>query len=122
MPTVPVLKGWDCADIVDLENWAPAAEDDVVFWLNLSIGTSDSAAADNFEVCVATPAGLNSDRGRRTRPKGRGTPSPIVLQSYSWPAVLEEIQARLRACSGVDWVEMQEKLRLQFAWEYEGMN
>lgn len=30
-------------------------------------------------------------------------------------------QARLDECEGRDWLEIQEKLRGHFIWEYEGM-
>jgi hypothetical protein len=114
----PVLKELDCTDIPDVEKWLPASSE-VCYWLTLSIGTSDSEAADNFQVCVATPDGLKSARGRMIKPKG-AAPPPIVLQDYSWDGVLREIDRRLAACAGTDWLAMQEKLRLLFMWEYEG--
>ena len=116
---MPELKGWDCADVADLERWSPS-DDEVIFWMTLSIGLPGSPAADNFEVCVATPGGLRSALGRETRPRGREAPHPIVLQAYSWPTLWEEIQSRLRASAGTDWFNVQEKLRRRFAWEYEG--
>src|SRR5712672_1151375 len=118
MAQAPVLKGFDCTDIDDVQRWLPASSE-VCYWLTLSIGTADAAAADNFQVCVATPDGLKSSVGRRIKPKG-AVPPPIVLQEYSWDGVLREIKGRLAACAGTDWVEMQEKLRLLFIWEYEG--
>ena len=80
---------------------------------------SDSEAANDFQVCVATPDGLKSPSGRSSKPKG-GRPPPIVLQDYSWDGVLREIERRLTASAGTDWGEMVEKLRLLFLWEYEG--
>jgi Immunity protein 8 len=118
MAQVPVLKRFDCTDIDPVERWLPASSE-VCYWLTLSIGTADSEAADDFQVCVATPDGLKSSVGRRIKPKG-ATPPPIVLQEYSWDGVLLEIDRRLAVCAGTDWAEMQEKLRLLFNWEYEG--
>jgi hypothetical protein len=114
----PVLKGFDCYDIDDLEQWQPASSY-VCYWLTLSVGTADADAADNFQVFVATPDGLKSTLGRRMKPEG-AAPPPIVVQDYSWAEVLREIERRLVACGGSDWLAMQEKLRLLFRWEYEG--
>ena len=116
----PELKRWDCTDHDPIETWVPDGSE-VLYWLTLGIGLAGSEAADNFEVCVATPAGLRSSNGRRFRPRGSAEPLAIVLQSYSWAEVLVEVQTRLDACTGSDWLEVQEKLRTQFLWEYEGM-
>ena len=34
---------------------------------------------------------------------------------------LEALEERLDACTGVDWSDVQDKLRAQFDWEFEGM-
>ena len=116
----PELKTLHSADVEDLPAWTPP-DDEVCLWLELSIGAPGAPAADLYQVCVATPAGLDSPRGRRLRPRGSEKASPIVLATWSWPAVLHAIGERLAACAGRDWLEVQEKLRRQFDWEYEGM-
>lgn len=118
MAQTPVVKRLFCADIDDVQRWRPASSE-VCYWLTLSIGAVDSDGADDFEVCVATPDGLKSPAGRRIKPKG-AKPPPIVLQDYSWDGVVKEIDRRLSDCAGTNWLEMQEKLRLLFNWEYEG--
>jgi hypothetical protein len=115
---IPELKAIHCADIEDLSSWSPT-DDDVCFWLQLSIGLPGSGAADNFQVCVATPGGLKSSLGRRVKPRGGAQAGPIVLPSYSWTAVLGAIAKRLDSSGGSDWVDIQEKLRRHFVWEYE---
>jgi hypothetical protein len=104
--TAPELKGWDCADVPDLTDWSPT-DDEVIFWMNLYIGAPSSADGHHYQVCVATPAGLNSAPARRSRPKGAKAPPPIVLQTYSWVGLLEQINNRLVLSSGADWAEMQ---------------
>jgi hypothetical protein len=115
----PELKHWDCADHDPIENWVP---DDaaVIYWLTLGIGLSHSEAADNFQVCVGTPGGLKSAAGRLAKPRGSGYPASIVLQDYSWAGVVTAVQARLDNCVGRDWLEVLQKLRQHFLWEYEG--
>ena len=115
---IPELKFIDCADIEDLPNWRPA-DDDVCFWLTLSIGLPGSEAADIFQVCVATPSGLKSSLGRRIKPRGGAQARPIVLPSYSWPAALDAIRERLESSEGSGRLDIQEKLRRHFVWEYE---
>lgn len=114
---VPVLVHWDCADIAHVEEWLPPGED-VRYWLTLAIGLAGEGATDNFQVCVATPAGLGSGRGQLLLRGGRRTP-PIVVNPYRWEAVRAEISRRLDACRGSDWREVQDRLRTQFLWEYE---
>jgi hypothetical protein len=114
----PELKSWDCADLDPIENWVPDGE--ALYSLTVSIGPPGSPAADNYQVCVATPAGLRSGAGQRSRPKGSDRPKAIVLQSYSWAGVVAAIEERLDACAGRDWDEVQDKLKVQFEWEYEG--
>jgi hypothetical protein len=116
----PELKHWDCLDHDPIETWVPN-DPEVLFWLTLAIGLPGSEAADNFEVCVVTLAALRSDAGRAVKPRGAGSLLPIVLQSYSWPGVIAAVGARLEQCEGRDWLEVQEKLRRHFFWEYEGM-
>src|SRR5262245_56714835 len=116
---VPDVKDVLCPDLDDLSKWRPDG-DEVCLWLELSIGLPGQNAADVFQVCVATPAGLKAPLGRRLKPRGSAKSPPIVLQEYSWSALQEAIRHRLEACAGRDWLEIQEKLRRQFDWEYEG--
>jgi hypothetical protein len=116
----PELRGFDCYDHDPIEAWVPD-DDEVLYWLTLTIGEPGSVGADNFRVCVATPAGLKSPLGQRFRPRGSGQVKAIVVQAYSWNAVLGAIDQRLDACEGHHWDEVNEKLRIQFDWEFEGM-
>jgi hypothetical protein len=51
-----------------LISWVPDGPE-VIHLLMLAIGLAGSQSADNFQVCVATPAGLGSPKGMRIRPK-----------------------------------------------------
>jgi hypothetical protein len=116
----PELKHWDCSDHDPIEAWVPD-DAEVVYWLTLAIGPPESEAADNFQVCVATLAGLKSAAGRVAKPRGPSSPEAIVLQRYSWTGVMAAVRARLEECEARDWLEVQEKLRSRFYWEYEGL-
>lgn len=115
--TTPELKSWKCPDIDHLETWVPDSNK-VVYWLELNIGPEDSPSGDNYQVCVATPAGLRSTYGQAIAPACSRGPS-IELAEYSWANVLTEIQARLEAAQSPEWREVQEKLARSFQWEYQ---
>ena len=113
----PVLKDWDCTYHDPIESWQP--ETDVVdYHLALHIGPPDLEAADLWYVQVFTPAGLAraKQEGQRIGPK-----PPIIVRPYRWSAVLDEAQRRVASCTGFGWLDVQEKLRRQFHWEWEGM-
>jgi Immunity protein 8 len=114
----PELKSVHCSEIDELATW-DTERDDVCFWVELSIGLPMSEAADIYQAFVATPTGLTSTLGRKFKPRGSERPRPIVLQRYSWLALLDAIGERLERCAGADWREIQEKLRYHFVWEYE---
>ena len=114
---VPELKGFDCSDHDSIESWSPGSEP-VLYRLSLLIGEPGNPAADLFDVPVANHAGLHlSEWKRRTH----RSIVPIVVDPYSWSGVLSEIQRRLASASSHDWLSVLDKLRAEFAWEYEGM-
>ena len=108
----PHLKSFDATDIGDVRGWDPESEE-VFYWLTLQIGWAEGTASDTYTVAVATPTGLR-------RPKGGWRCKPIVVSPYSWESVVAEVDARLKACSGHSWLHVQEQLRTEFWWEYEG--
>jgi hypothetical protein len=116
---VPVIQHIFCSDIPDVERWVPQDEA-VAYWLDLTSGLPNQAGGDNFQVCVATPEGLASTR-HQMKPRGSSVPHPIVVRPYTWAAVLEQLDIRIRDCAGETWLDAQEKLRRVFVWEYEGM-
>ena len=118
-PIVPQLKEFDCFDHDLIEDWRPESEA-VLYWLTLHIGPPDEPWATLYQVAVCTHAALPEwKRDRRTTPKQRAY-RPVVLASYSWEAVLEAVRERIAACRGFGWLDVQEKLRREFQWEYEG--
>lgn len=117
----PELKGYDCSYHDPIDRWVPDG-DEVLFWLTLHIGEPGRDGADLYTVPVATVPGLKTAKWKQ-RPRSPGTKDvqPIVLREYTWEGVLASVRERLQACSGYAWLDVQDKLRHQFAWEYEGM-
>lgn len=114
----PDLKAWHCADHDSLDTWTPA-DDDVVYWLELTLGPEGSASGDRYLVCVATPSGLASTYGQAIAPACSRGPA-IILKEYSWENVLAEINRRLDAASSPEWDDVQRRLARSFQWEYQG--
>ncbi|MCA8942019.1 MAG: hypothetical protein KDB80_05605 [Planctomycetes bacterium] len=114
---VPELKHVDCIDHDPIERWIPET-DAVLFWLTLHVGLPAHEAVDMFTVPVANLAGMRSPEWNRRR---QGSAEPIVVEPYSWHAVLEQVNGRLRRCAAHDWTSVWHGLRKEFAWEYEGM-
>ncbi|MFL1467591.1 Imm8 family immunity protein [Marinobacter sp. HN1S83] len=106
----PVILSYDCSDHDPIDQWAPNDVYDVDFWMNFTIGP-DHEGGDNFQVHIVTPNNLH---GRNA------TKHAIVLNEFSWPAVLAEVKAILAQCEGPSWSEISEKLSGYMAWEYEG--
>ena len=113
----PELKGFDCTDHHPIEEWRPAS-DSVHFWLTLHIGVTGVDGSDLYKIAVFTTRGLAESKQDTVNLRG---PDPIVLEEYSWDGVLEEVHSRLVRCVGFGFSDVQEKLRGEFEWEYEGM-
>ncbi len=112
----PEIRSVDCSDHHPIEQWVPDHRD-VYYWLNVRIGPTGEAAADNFVTLVATPAGLASlkQSGFRIGPE-----PPIVVEPYEWSSVRSQLEARVAECGDASWDRVNERLRRAFQWEYEG--
>lgn len=111
----PRLKDVDALELdVPPPDWAPQLDEPVWYELTLHIGPADQDGVDLYRVVVANAAGRRSQRPRTPAP-------PIVVEPYTWAAVLREVERRLEACEDVSWLGVQHALRTRFDWEYEGM-
>ncbi len=109
----PVIKSYDCTDMDDdLETWQPVDPEYADLWINFTIGTDDEEAADHFLAHVVTPKALNDHRDKKFA---------VVLNEYSWEALMNEIANILKKCEGEDWIEVSGKLSQYLKWEYAGM-
>ena len=110
----PELKAQDCADHDPIEAWQPANPADIDYWLCLHIGVAGEPGADLFYVNVLseTAATLVDADELALRKK-------IVIQDYSWSAVVDAIQEILQQSNGASWGEIAVKLSRRFDWEFE---
>lgn len=110
----PQLKAQDCIDHDPIEAWQPAASTQVDYWLCLHIGPADQQGADMFYVNVlseATARQLNAGELEMRK--------KIVLEEYSWSAVMRAVDDILRPVEGASWTEIAQKLSQKFDWEFE---
>jgi hypothetical protein len=113
------IKDLHSPDVEHVTRWRP--EDPTVAYLlvELTIGDAEAPGGDNFQVVVATPAGLLAHK-KPDAPilSDRAT---IVLSEYSWPVVRRHLEAIVERCAerSWSWSEAVLKLERHFSWEYE---
>jgi hypothetical protein len=111
---IPQLKGFDCVDHNPIDEWTPESDADVFYSLCLQIGFPDSGGADLFYVDVMTPQAINNHNLGRQLSQRR-----IIVNPYSWEAVIEAVRAILECCAGDDWSQQSALLAMHFSWEFE---
>jgi hypothetical protein len=111
---IPQLKGFDCFDHDPIDKWVPATEEEVFYSLCLHIGLPDSDGADYFYVDVMTPQAINHLNLGKSLNQRR-----IIVNPYTWEAVLESVRATLESCAGEDWSQQSGLLAKYFSWEFE---
>ena len=110
----PQLKAQDCTDHAPIETWQPADPAHVDYWLCLHIGPDEQQGADVFCVNVLSEAAARElDAGELVLRK------KIVLEDYSWSAVMRAVDDILRRIDGSSWSDVAEKLSREFEWELE---
>ena len=114
--TSPELKAFDSVAHDPIDEWAPD-DDRVLYELTLHIGEVGCEPCDLWRVIVCTPRGLAQGKQNGLR---FGSTPPIIVEPYLWEAVIDEVEQRIQQCQGYGWIDVQEKLRRQFHWEYEG--
>ena len=105
----PVIISHDCTDHDPIEKWVPDDIFDVDFWMNFSIGP-DHEGGDNFQVRVVTPNNLQGKSSAK---------HAIILNEYSWPKVIAEVEAMLEKSQDINWLGISEQLAKLMYWEYE---
>ena len=111
---LPQLKGYDCIDHDPIDEWAPESDSDVFYYLCLHIGPPDELGADYFQVYVTTPQAINQHNLGRRLSQHR-----IIVNPYTWEAVLESVRATLESCAGENWSQQSTLLAKHFSWEFE---
>ncbi len=110
----PKLKALDCTEHDPVEAWQPADASRVDYWLCLHIGPAGQQGAELFYVNVLSgPAAHKLDAGELARRK------KIVVEEYSWDAVMRAVDDILREVEGTSWGEIAHQLSQKFDWEFD---
>lgn len=108
----PEIREISCTEIDNIEIWKPLDPADVDFWITIMIGI-DEYGGDNFDVHVISPKNLKQGPTSKKY--------TLVLNDYSWDALIAQIDEVLIKSSGFNWTDISQQLSKYFYWEYEGM-
>ncbi|RYV01200.1 hypothetical protein SOPP22_16735 [Shewanella sp. OPT22] len=106
----PEIKSYDCVDYDPIESHEFDDNFDVTFWMNFTIGLSNSVGGDNFLVRIATYNNIELTES---------IDHTILLDEYSFPQVLSEVDDLLSKCQGNNWEEISSKLSKYMHWEFQ---
>ncbi len=106
---IPIILSSDCTDYDPIDSWEFPDPKCVDFWMNFIIGI-DQSGGNDFQLHV-----LTSEMARNRT----SLDNAIILDYYSWDAVLLKVNEILEQCRGDNWEEICSKLSKHTAWEYE---
>ncbi|WKY60117.1 Imm8 family immunity protein [Vibrio sp. SNU_ST1] len=106
---IPIIISFDCTDYDPIDSWVFHDPRRVDFWVNFVIGP-DQKGGDSFQLNVLTTKMAQSKKP---------IANTIMLDSYSWNAVLLKVNEILKQCSGENWDVVSSKLSKHMAWEFE---
>ena len=107
----PEVHGIEANDIPGWPRWQSPTPQDELQWFTVSVGCEGSEGADDFQVAVATPLGVNS---RRDRDPFVG----LVVVRFEPPAVERAIREYVAGSEAATWEGVVERLRTRMSWEY----
>ena len=110
----PLLKAQDCFDHDPIEAWQPDDPTYVDYQLCLHIGPADQKGADLFYVNV-----LSEGAASRLGARELASRKKIVVENYSWGAVMHAVDDILLQINEPDWNQAAQKLSQCFDWEFD---
>lgn len=108
------LESNDYVDWNDFVHYESPDPYDDFGWFHLTIGSSDVAGGNDFQVCVATPRAVG-------RIKRGGNVPGILVDRFDAATVEKGIRDRVASICGHNWEQIVDQLREFMHWEYEGM-
>lgn len=112
-------KTFDSIEIEDpLDYFRPADLTNFGTWIRVSIGSADSAAADDFQLFVCTPEWLSTyvENEKDCAVWGRHM---LIVSEYSVERIKAAVTRLVSRCSGNDWATVAQKIARFAAWEFE---
>ncbi|WGY73627.1 immunity 8 family protein [Burkholderia cepacia] len=102
------------SDEFEINSYAPENPACFVLNLRIRIGNDETSGADDFELCVCTPAWLSQTVWEPSW--GRHL---LIVREYDLLAIEKCINEYVDGCSGNDWSSIAGKLGRVLAWEFE---
>jgi len=106
---IPIIISFDCVDYDPIDSWEFPDTNRVDFWMNFTIGP-DQKGGDNFQLHILTTEMAQSKTSLT---------HAIILERYSWDAVLLKVNEILNQSKGEHWDTISTKLSKHMAWEFE---
>jgi len=97
-------------------DFKPADLDCFGVWVSTSIGPSNAAGADLFEILVCSNKWLNGPEGAAARDGQRYI---VVRAPFHGKTVEATIRNFVNSCRGKDWQEIADFLSIKAYWEFE---
>jgi len=110
------LKQVHSPDVWDLQKYQPEVADNFSFLLELSVSTTESEAADNFDIFVCTPEWLKQHHKTDDIVVGRNR---LIIFEYNYDRLINFLTKYCSKCSGDTWEEIAEQMSRLAKWEFE---
>jgi hypothetical protein len=101
-------------------NWEPADSNFFGIEFNISLGPPEQNIADDFKFFVCSHKFYQESTVEEQR--AIRSVKHLILASYDWKKIHDEISWRITKCSGPTWIENRDCLRKFFDWEFEFHN
>jgi len=101
-----------------LDDYRPADISNFGTWIRVTIGTSGSPAADDFEILVCTPTWLDSyiEGEKDGVAWGRHM---LIVSHYDVDKIKRAVERLVSRCTSDDWATTAQKIGRFAQWEFE---
>jgi len=111
-PTVKAM--WVNSPTVDLDSYIPDDPKNFSLWIELRIGSDESAGADDYRVLVCTPDWL-----RENVCEPRWGRHMLFVREYDRSTIEKCINDYVAQCAGDQWEVVAAKVARNLLWEFE---
>jgi hypothetical protein len=105
------VKTISANNIPEWPNWTPTDSTGEFQWLSVAIGPVSTAAADRFQVAVATSGGL---KARRHKTKFVG----LMVDVFEPRVIEQKIEEFVASIEAPTWEAIVEQLQPTMQWEF----
>lgn len=113
-----MIRSFDSPDATSsLETTRPERNEEVFYYVEMTIGFEDEPATNLFGITVATPEALQAGETDDVILSDRAL---LVVSEFNWNAIRSHLEGIVEHCPVDSWELAVAHLRLYFQWEYDG--